>query len=76
MKVLFSEELIKKYDKPGPRYTSYPPATEFSEKYGREFFTKHLKRSNEAGKPLSLYFHVPFCENACWFCGCNVVITE
>ncbi len=76
MKVLFSEELIKKYDKPGPRYTSYPPATEFSEKYGREFFIKHLERSNEAGKPLSLYFHIPFCENACWFCGCNVVINR
>ncbi len=76
MRVEFSEELIRKYDKPGPRYTSYPPATEFSENYGREFFIKHLGESNKKGKPLSLYFHIPFCENACWFCGCNVVINR
>jgi len=76
MEVIFSEELIKKYDKPGPRYTSYPPATEFSEKYGLQYYIKHLKESNEKGKPLSLYFHIPFCENACWFCGCNVVINR
>jgi oxygen-independent coproporphyrinogen-3 oxidase len=76
MEVLFSQELIKKYDRPGPRYTSYPPATEFSEKFGRDYYTKHLLESNEKGKPLSLYFHIPFCENACWFCGCNVVINR
>jgi len=76
MDVIFSEELIKKYDKPGPRYTSYPPATEFSEKYGREYYIKHLLESNKKGTPLSLYFHIPFCENACWFCGCNVVINR
>ena len=74
--MLFSQELIKKYDRPGPRYTSYPPATEFSEKFGRDYYTKHLLESNEKGKPLSLYFHIPFCENACWFCGCNVVINR
>ncbi len=76
MEVIFSEGLIKKYDKPGPRYTSYPPATEFSERYGRKTYIKHLKESNLKGKPLSLYFHIPFCENACWFCGCNVVINR
>ncbi len=76
MDVVFSEELIKKYDKPGPRYTSYPPATEFSEKFGKETYAKHLLESNEKKKPLSLYFHIPFCESACWFCGCNVVINR
>jgi len=76
MEVKFSKELIKKYDKPGPRYTSYPPATEFNEKFGRETYIKHLQESNKLGKPLSLYFHIPFCENACWFCGCNVVINR
>ena len=76
MEVVFSQELIKKYDRPGPRYTSYPPATEFSEKYGRQYYIKHLKESNLKGRPLSLYFHIPFCENACWFCGCNVVINR
>ncbi len=76
MEVVFSEELIKKYDKPGPRYTSYPPATEFKEDQGRDFFIKHLTESNKTSRPLSLYFHIPFCENACWFCGCNVVINR
>jgi len=76
MDVVFSEELIKKYDRPGPRYTSYPPATEFSEEFGREFYIKHLLESNRGGRPLSLYVHIPFCENACWFCGCNVVINR
>ncbi|RTZ59705.1 MAG: oxygen-independent coproporphyrinogen III oxidase [Gammaproteobacteria bacterium] len=76
MDVIFSEELIKKYDKPGPRYTSYPPATEFDPKFGRDYFIKHLLESNGKANPLSLYFHIPFCENACWFCGCNVVINR
>jgi oxygen-independent coproporphyrinogen-3 oxidase len=74
--IKFSEELIKKYDKPGPRYTSYPPATEFKEKFGRDFYIKHLRESNKKAKPLSLYVHIPFCENACWFCGCNVIINR
>ena len=76
MDVVFSQELIKKYDKPGPRYTSYPPATEFNQQFGRDYFIKHLLDSNEKANPLSLYFHIPFCENACWFCGCNVVINR
>jgi len=74
--VKFDIDLIKKYDKPAPRYTSYPPATEFSYEIGYEDFKEKLIKSNERKTPLSLYFHIPFCESACHFCGCNVIITR
>ncbi|NLK66047.1 MAG: oxygen-independent coproporphyrinogen III oxidase [Campylobacteraceae bacterium] len=64
-----------KYSKPGPRYTSYPTALEFSEKFSYEAYINELK-SQKNGTPLSLYFHLPFCRSACYFCGCNVVYTS
>lgn len=64
-----------KYSKPGPRYTSYPTALEFSDSFGYDEYTKMLK-SQDSTRPLSLYFHLPFCKNACYFCGCNVVFTS
>lgn len=76
MKTIFNEELIRKYDKPGPRYTSYPPATEFHEGVREEDYKRKLLESNLTKRPLSLYFHIPFCESACWFCGCNVIISH
>lgn len=76
MKTIFNEELIRKYDKPGPRYTSYPPATEFHEGVKEEDYKRKLLESNLTKRPLSLYFHIPFCESACWFCGCNVIISH
>ncbi|MFN3946541.1 MAG: oxygen-independent coproporphyrinogen III oxidase [Aquificaceae bacterium] len=76
MKTIFKEELVRKYDKPGPRYTSYPPATEFHQGVGEKEYKEKLIESNLRGKPLSLYFHIPFCESACWFCGCNVIISH
>lgn len=76
MKAIFDENLIKKYDRPGPRYTSYPPATEFHEGVGEEDYRSKLLESNIQRRPLSLYFHIPFCESACWFCGCNVIISH
>ncbi|MFN4012982.1 MAG: oxygen-independent coproporphyrinogen III oxidase [Aquificaceae bacterium] len=76
MKTIFKEELIRKYDKPGPRYTSYPPATEFHQGVGEKEYKEKLIESNLQGRPLSLYFHIPFCESACWFCGCNVIISH
>ncbi|RMH80024.1 MAG: oxygen-independent coproporphyrinogen III oxidase [Acidobacteria bacterium] len=76
MKAIFDENLIKKYDRPGPRYTSYPPATEFHEGVGEEDYKRKLLESNIQRRPLSLYFHIPFCESACWFCGCNVIISH
>jgi oxygen-independent coproporphyrinogen-3 oxidase len=66
-------KLLERYDKPGPRYTSYPTAVEFHEGVGAERYREHLAR---AKSPLALYFHLPFCEHRCLFCGCNVVVTE
>ncbi|MDQ1243834.1 MAG: oxygen-independent coproporphyrinogen oxidase [Campylobacterota bacterium] len=64
-----------KYSKPGPRYTSYPTALEFSDSFGYDEYIQKLKSQNST-RPLSLYFHLPFCKNACYFCGCNVVFTS
>ncbi len=68
-------ELIKKYNVPGPRYTSYPPATQFSDELTVETWLAEVRANNEAERDLSLYFHLPFCQSLCWFCGCNTVIT-
>ena len=64
-----------KYSKPGPRYTSYPTALEFNDEFKYEDYIKKLE-SQDSSRPLSLYFHLPFCKNACYFCGCNVVFTS
>jgi oxygen-independent coproporphyrinogen-3 oxidase len=64
-----------KYSKPGPRYTSYPTALEFSDAYGYDEYIAKLE-AQDSSRPLSLYFHLPFCRNACYFCGCNVVFTS
>lgn len=68
--------LIRKYDKPGPRYTSYPTALEFHETFGPERFEQCLRENNVSDeRPLSLYFHLPFCKQVCYFCGCNAIYT-
>src|ERR1051326_4959665 len=69
-------DLVKKYNVPGPRYTSYPPATQFSEGIGRELLLEQIEANNEMAGDLSLYFHLPFCETLCWYCGCTTVITR
>ncbi len=70
-------ELVRKYNIPGPRYTSYPTAPQFSESIDRTALLTEVKRDNADGTtPLSLYFHLPFCESLCWYCGCNTVITR
>jgi oxygen-independent coproporphyrinogen-3 oxidase len=74
--VQFNREMIRKYDQPGPRYTSYPTAPWFSSDFGSAQYTELLSRSADSGRPLSLYVHVPFCDVRCFFCGCNVTISR
>ncbi|HAV64475.1 MAG TPA: oxygen-independent coproporphyrinogen III oxidase [Verrucomicrobiales bacterium] len=68
-------DLIEKYNVPGPRYTSYPPATHFTEETKRDDIAAAIRANNVEPRDLSLYFHLPFCETLCWFCGCTTVIT-
>lgn len=62
-----------KYSKAGPRYTSYPTANEFNSNFQTKEYIKYLQNIK---RDLSLYFHLPFCRSACYFCGCNVVFTS
>ena len=68
-------ELVRKYNVPGPRYTSYPPATHFADYAPQELMASKLRENNQGQRDLSLYFHLPFCQSLCWFCGCTTVIT-
>ena len=72
-----TSDLLLKYDRPGPRYTSYPTAVEFSESYGESAYRESLaEAARHTEAPLSLYLHLPFCEERCTFCGCMVIITK
>src|SRR6185369_3475690 len=68
-------DLVKKYNVPGPRYTSYPPATQFSDELPLTDVMDNIRANNQSASDLSLYFHLPFCQTLCWFCGCTTVIT-
>ncbi len=68
-------DLVRKYNVPGPRYTSYPPATKFTEELEFASVRERIVENNRGPRDLSLYFHLPFCETLCWFCGCTTVIT-
>lgn len=71
-------ELLKKYDTPGPRYTSYPPAPVFSSSFDAKAYEEEIVRNNEPGNAndLSLYVHIPFCDTLCYFCGCTATVTK
>jgi oxygen-independent coproporphyrinogen-3 oxidase len=68
-------DLVEKYNQPGPRYTSYPPATKFTDGVTWDALRQKIEANNQTERGLSLYFHIPFCETLCWFCGCTTVIT-
>ncbi|MDH3536345.1 MAG: oxygen-independent coproporphyrinogen III oxidase, partial [Gammaproteobacteria bacterium] len=74
---LFQEDLINRYDRPGPQYTLYPPATEFHDLISESDYREWARLSNEEliPRPLSLYFHIPFCSSTCYYCAGNKVIT-
>ena len=69
---------FKKYDKPGPRYTSYPTAPHFSDSFTQEEYLDEIIKTNygENLPDLSLYYHIPFCDTLCYFCGCNMIVTR
>ena len=71
-----SPELLKKYDRPGPRYTSYPTAPHFRPEFNEAAYRERLEvAARRSAEPLSMYVHLPFCEARCTFCGCSVVIS-
>lgn len=72
----WDESLIQRYDLAGPRYTSYPTAPQFQEAFSQSALFRAIVRSNLAHRPLSLYFHIPFCESLCYYCGCNKIVTN
>lgn len=74
--LVFNNDLIKKYDKSGPRYTSYPTAIQFTGNFSEQDYYQQVNLSNERNTPLSLYFHIPFCDTICYYCGCNKIVTK
>lgn len=74
----FNRTLVKKYDRPGPRYTSYPTAPQFHEAFAVDDYLQAVTASNQAAiaKPLSAYIHIPFCQSLCYYCACNKIITR
>jgi oxygen-independent coproporphyrinogen-3 oxidase len=78
---VLSEALLRRFDAPGPRYTSYPTADRFVEAFGAQDLCNALQQRAQgavAGSPLplSVYVHIPFCESVCYYCACNKVITK
>ncbi len=71
-------KLLRKYSAPGPRYTSYPTAPAFNPAFGPREYRQAIEESNtpNAETPISLYFHFPFCDTLCYFCGCTMLITH
>ena len=76
--VVFDVDLIRRYDKSGPRYTSYPTAVQFLDDFSAADYKEAIKNSqrDNTGAPLSLYFHLPFCNTVCFYCACNKVVTK
>src|SRR5450755_7166 len=77
-RAVLTEELLQKFDTPGPRYTSYPTADRFAENFGPADAVRVLeaRRQGSSSGPLSLYVHIPFCESLCYYCACNKIITK
>ncbi|WP_154223314.1 oxygen-independent coproporphyrinogen III oxidase [Marinicella rhabdoformis] len=74
--ITFDKALIQKYNLTGPRYTSYPTAVVFDDSHTPESHVTNLKSQAENTEPLSLYFHIPFCDTLCFFCACNKIATK
>ena len=76
--LVFDPQIIRRFDVNGPRYTSYPTADRFVEAFDSEAAKLWLGKRNIGGisRPLSLYFHIPFCNTICYYCACNKIITK
>ena len=74
--LVLDRELIARYDQSGPRYTSYPTAVQFHDGFGPAEYAEAARQSNASGRPLSLYFHIPFCDTVCFYCACNKIATK
>ena len=76
--LVFDPALLRRFDVSGPRYTSYPTADRFVEAFDADALTHWLHKRSVGGvaRPLSLYFHIPFCNTICYYCGCNKIITK
>jgi oxygen-independent coproporphyrinogen III oxidase len=74
----FNRALVEKYDRPGPRYTSYPTAPQFHQAFAMDDYRSAARETNVAPtpKPLSVYIHIPFCKSLCYYCACNKIITH
>jgi oxygen-independent coproporphyrinogen-3 oxidase len=71
-----SDAILEKYNRPGPRYTSYPTAPVWKDDFGPDDLEKYYARAEQSATPLSVYMHIPFCENLCLFCACTVSIQK
>lgn len=76
--VIFNPDLIQRYDTTGPRYTSYPTAVQFHEGFDEAQYRIRARAANDEAKPrpLSVYFHIPFCATVCYYCACNKIVTR
>ncbi|HTJ47230.1 MAG TPA: oxygen-independent coproporphyrinogen III oxidase [Kofleriaceae bacterium] len=73
---LLGEDLVRRYDVAAPRYTSYPTAPVWSERFGETEYVAALERASSSDAPLSIYVHIPFCRKMCSYCGCNVIVSK
>ncbi|MGF6608504.1 oxygen-independent coproporphyrinogen-3 oxidase [Paraburkholderia sp. WSM4175] len=73
---LFRPDLLARYSANGPRYTSYPTAPQFRESFDTADYHRAAADPSSASTDLSLYFHIPFCDTVCFYCGCNKVVTK
>lgn len=74
--ITYDLDLIRRYDQSGPRYTSYPTAVEFHSGFDEAAYRAACADTNASGRPLSLYFHIPFCDTLCFYCACSKLATK
>ena len=76
--LIIDANLIRQFDRAGPRYTSYPTADRFVEAFGPDAYSRGLeeRKIGRLARPLSLYVHLPFCSTICYYCACNKIITK